>query len=60
MRIQMSKRGSYVLKYALINTAHNVVKNNATFKAYYDKKMAEIQTHYNALGYCVGKLVRVI
>lgn len=56
----MSKRGSYVLKYALINTAHNVVKNNATFKAYYDKKMAEIQTHYNALGYCVGKLVRVI
>ena len=30
------------------------------FKAYYDAKMAESRTHYNALGYCAGKLVRVI
>ena len=29
------------LKICLMNAAHNVVKNNATFKAYYDKKMAE-------------------
>jgi len=57
---RMSKRGSRVLRYALINAAHNVVKNNATFKAYYDKKMAEGRTHYNALGHCAGKLVRVI
>lgn len=56
----MSKCGSRVLRYALINAAHNVVKNNATFKAYYDMKMAEGQSHYNALGYCAGKLVRVI
>lgn len=34
---RMPKRGSRVLRYALINTAHNVVKNNATFKTYYDK-----------------------
>ena len=59
-RTKMSKRGSKVLRYALINAAHNVVKNNATFKAYYDVKMAEGQTHYNALGHCAGKLVRVI
>ena len=59
-RTRMSKRGSKVLRYALINAAHNVVKNNATFKAYYDKKMAEGRTHYNALGHCAGKLVRVI
>ncbi len=59
-RTRMSKRGSRVLRYALINAAHNVVKNNATFKAYYDKKMAEDRTHYNALGHCAGKLVRVI
>ena len=39
---------------------HNVVKNNATFKAYYDAKMAEGRTHYNALGHCAGKLVRII
>ena len=59
-RTRMSKRGSRVLRYALINAAHNIVKNNAAFKAYYDKKMAEGRTHYNALGHCAGKLVRVI
>lgn len=57
---RMSKRGSRILRYALINAAHNVVKNNSTFKAYYDAKMAEGRTHYNALGHCAGKLVRVI
>ena len=59
-RTRMSKRGSKVLRYALVNAAHNVVKNNATFKAYYDSKMAEGRTHYNALGHCAGKLVRII
>ena len=59
-KTRMSKRGSRVLRYALINAAHNVVKNNATFKAYYDAKMAEGRTHYNVLGHCAGKLVRVI
>ena len=57
---RMSKRSSRVLRYALINATHNVVKNNATFKAYYNKKMAEGRTHYHALGHCAGKLVRVI
>ncbi len=59
-RTRMSKRGSRILRYALINAAHNVVKNNATFKAYYDAKKAEGRTHYNTLGHCAGKLVRVI
>ena len=59
-RTHMSKRGSRVLRYALMNAAHNVVKNNATFKVYYDTKRAEGRTHYNALGHCAGKLVRVI
>ena len=59
-KTRMSKRGSKVLRYALVNAAHNVVKNNSTFKAYYDAKMAEGRTHYNALGHCAGKLVRVI
>jgi transposase len=59
-RTRMSKRGSRVLRYALMNAAHNVVKNNATFKAYYDAKRAEGRTHYNTLGHCAGKLVRVI
>ena len=59
-KTRMSKRGSKVLRYALINAAHNVVKNNSTFKAYYDAKRAEGRSHYNALGHCAGKLVRVI
>lgn len=59
-RTRMSKRGSRALRYALVNAAHNVVKNNATFKTYYDTKMAEGRTHYNALGHCASKLVRVI
>ena len=57
---RMSKRESRVLCYALMNAAHNVVKNNATFKAYYDAKRTKGRTHYNALGHCDGKLVRVI
>ena len=57
---RMSKRGSRVLRYALVNAAWNVVRNNATFKAYYDAKRAEGRSHYNALGHCAGKLVRVI
>ena len=57
---KMSKRGSRVLRYALINAAHNVVNNNQTFKTYYDQKMSEGRTHYNALGHCAGKLIRII
>jgi transposase len=57
---RMSKRGSKALRYALVNAAHNVVKNNSTFKAYYDAKIAEGRSHYNALGHCAGKLVRII
>lgn len=59
-KTRMSKRGSKTLRYALVNAAHNVVKNNATFQAYYDAKMAQGRTHYNALGHCAGKLVRII
>lgn len=55
---RMSKCGSRVFRFALRNAAHNVVKNNATFKAYYDAKMVEGRTHYN-VGHCAGKLVRV-
>lgn len=57
---RMSKRGSRTLRYALVNAAHNVVKNNATFKNYYDTKRSEGKSHYNALGHCAGKLIRVI
>ena len=57
---RMSKRGSRSLRYALMNAAHNVVKNNQTFKEYYDQKKSDGRSHYNALGHCAGKLVRII
>ncbi len=57
---RMSKRGSRALRYALINAAHNVVKNNRTFNNYYHQKVSEGRSHYNALGHCAGKLVRII
>jgi len=57
---RMSKRGSRALRFALINAAHNVVKNNQTFKTYYDQKISEGRSHYNALGHSAGKLVRII
>ena len=57
---RMSKRGSRALRYALINAAHNVVKNNQTFAAYYTQKKSEGRPHYAALGHCAGKLVRIV
>ena len=59
-RTMMSKRGSKVPRYALINADHNVVKNNTDIKTYYDVKMAEGRIHHNALGHCADKLVGVI
>ncbi len=57
---KMSKRGSSTLRYALVYSAHNVVKNTRTFKAVYDSKRSQGKGHYNALGHCAGKLVRII
>lgn len=57
---KMYKRGSKALRFALVNAAHNVVKNNKTFKDYYAQKQSESKSHYNALGHCAGKLVRII
>ncbi|MEG1510148.1 MAG: IS110 family transposase [Clostridia bacterium] len=57
---RMSKRGSGLLRYGIINACHNVVINNQTFKAYYDKKIAEGKRHYCALGHVANKLIRLI
>lgn len=57
---QMSKRGSKLLRYALINAAWQLTLNNNTFKHYYDLKISQGRGHYNALGHVAHKLVRVI
>lgn len=57
---RMSKRGSGMLRYSLVYSAHNVAKNNKTFKEYYDLKRSEGKSHYCALGHVAHKLVRII
>lgn len=57
---RMSKRGSGMLRYSLIYSAHNIVKNNKTFKEYYDLKRSQGKSHYCALGHVAHKLVRII
>lgn len=59
-RTRMSKRGSKILRYALINAAWQTTLVNKTFKEYYDSKIAQGRRHYNALGHVAHKLVRVI
>lgn len=57
---RMSKRGSPTLRYALINAAFNVSLNDETFKKYYELKISQGKSHFNALGHTAHKLVRVI
>jgi transposase len=59
-KTRMSKRGSKLLRYALVNAAWNASLNDITFKSYYDSKRAQGKNHYNALGHTAHKLVRVI
>jgi transposase len=56
---RMSKRGSKLLRYALINAAWNVSLNNKTFNDYYLLKRSQGKGHYAALGHVAHKLVRV-
>lgn len=57
---KMSKRGSKLLRYALINAAWNVSLNNKTFDDYFKLKRSQGNNHYVALGHVAHKLVRVI
>ena len=52
---RMSKRGSALLRFALINSAWQLTLNDTTFKAYYDLKCSQWLNHYGA-----HKLTRVI
>ena len=57
---RMSKRGSKYLRYSLIYTAWNAVRNNEVFSNYYALKRSQGKNHYKALGHVAHKLVRVI
>ncbi len=53
---RMSKKGSPYLRYALIFTAWNLVRNSETFNRYYLSKRAQGKSHYSALGHTAHKL----
>ena len=57
---KMSKRGSGMLRYSLVYSAHNVVRNNKTFNNYYELKRSQEKSHYCALGHVAHKLIRII
>ncbi len=58
--VRMSKRGSKQLRYSLIFACENLVRNTTTFAEYYNKKREEGKSHYQALGHCAGKFVRIL
>ena len=57
---KMSKRGSKMLRFALINSAWQLTLKNKTFYDYYQLKLSQGLSHYGALGHVAHKLVRVI
>lgn len=57
---RMSKRGSSMLRYALVYASHNVCKHDKVFHEYYIKKSKEGKKHYCILGHAANKLTRVI
>ena len=57
---RMSKRGNYLLRYALTWSANNIRNQSSTMNTYYLKKRAEGKSHYNALGHCAKKVVNYI
>ena len=59
-KTRMSKRGSKILRYALIWSSYNMTRKDGPIKTYYNKKISEGKSHYNALGHCAAKLCRYI
>jgi transposase len=57
---RMSKRGSSLLRFALVRSAWHVSRNNETFSNYYQEKLAQKGGHYRTLGHVAGKLCRVL
>ena len=57
---RMSKRGNKLLRYALIWSAYNMSRHEGPLKEYYDLKISQGKSHYNALGHCAAKLCRYI
>ena len=57
---RMSKRGSSLLRYALMEAAWELTSHSSTFAHYYAKKRAQGLSHFAAIGHSAHKLVRVL
>ena len=58
--IKMSKRGSKLLRYAIIRASGLIIWNSETFNTYYNRKLAQGKSHNNAVCHVAHKLTRVI
>lgn len=56
----MSKRGSKILRFALINSAWQLTLKNDILFNYYQLKLSQGLSHYAVLGHVAHKPVRVI
>jgi len=57
---RMSKRGSSLLRYALIEAAWGLTNRCSTFADYYALKRSQGLSHFAALGHVAHKLVRIL
>lgn len=58
--IRMSKRGSKLLRYAMLRASGLIIWNSETYNTYYNRKLAQGKTHNNAVCHVAHKLTRVI
>lgn len=58
--IKMSKRGSKLLRYAMLRASGLIIWNSETYNAYYNRKLDQGKTHNNAVCHVAHKLTRVI
>ena len=58
--IKMSKRGSKLLRYAMLRASRLIIWNSETYNAYYNRKLAQGKSHNNTVCHVAHKLTRVI
>ena len=58
--VKMSKRGSKLLRYAMLRASGLIIWNSETYNIYYNRKLAQGKSHNNAVCHVAHKLTRVI
>ncbi len=58
--IKMSKRGSKLLRYAMLRASGLIIWNSETYNRYYNRKLSQGKSHNNVVCHVAHKLTRVI